>query len=91
MSRIVNELDSIHFSIKKATKLVKELGRQVRFQALTFILILLAYCQLLSHLCSSFVLFKIATDRCVMAMLFLIVMGVVAIVIVKVRHSCTCQ
>ncbi|KAI9089077.1 hypothetical protein K1719_029356 [Acacia pycnantha] len=29
MSRIVNELDSIHFSIKRATKLVKELGRQV--------------------------------------------------------------
>ncbi|KAK4364513.1 hypothetical protein RND71_015871 [Anisodus tanguticus] len=29
MSRIVNELDSIHFSIKKATQLVKELGRQV--------------------------------------------------------------
>ncbi|ONI06305.1 hypothetical protein PRUPE_5G052300 [Prunus persica] len=26
MSRIVNELDSIHFSIKKATKLVKEIG-----------------------------------------------------------------
>lgn len=31
MSRIVNELDSIHFSIKKATQLVKELGRQVNF------------------------------------------------------------
>ncbi|KAM1158711.1 hypothetical protein ACFX19_032537 [Malus domestica] len=29
MSRIVNELDSIHFSIKKASKLVKEIGRQV--------------------------------------------------------------
>ncbi|KAF3685081.1 putative plant SNARE 11 [Capsicum annuum] len=29
MSRIVNELDSIHFSIKKATQLVKELGRQI--------------------------------------------------------------
>ncbi|XP_028762195.1 novel plant SNARE 11-like [Neltuma alba] len=29
MSRIVNELDSIHFSIKRATKLVKEIGRQV--------------------------------------------------------------
>nr|DAD47609.1 TPA_asm: hypothetical protein HUJ06_017546 [Nelumbo nucifera] len=26
MSRIVNELDSIHFSIKKASKLVKEIG-----------------------------------------------------------------
>ncbi|KAI8000029.1 putative plant SNARE 11 [Camellia lanceoleosa] len=29
MSGIVNELDSIHFSIKKASKLVKEIGRQV--------------------------------------------------------------
>ncbi|XP_022736971.1 novel plant SNARE 11-like isoform X2 [Durio zibethinus] len=29
MSRIVNELDSIHFSIKKASKLVKEIGRQL--------------------------------------------------------------
>ncbi|KDP45989.1 hypothetical protein JCGZ_11892 [Jatropha curcas] len=53
MSRIVNELDSIHFSIKKASKLVKEIGRQV------------------------------ATDRCIMSMLFLIVAGVVAIIIVK--------
>ncbi|XP_058092986.1 novel plant SNARE 11-like [Magnolia sinica] len=53
MSRIVNELDSIHFSIKKASKLVKELGRQV------------------------------ATDRCIMTMLFLIVIGVIAIIIVK--------
>ncbi|KAK1282004.1 putative plant SNARE 11 [Acorus calamus] len=53
MSRIVNELDSIHFSIKKASQLVKEIGRQV------------------------------ATDRCIMAMLFLIVMGVIAIIIVK--------
>ncbi|ONK55601.1 uncharacterized protein A4U43_UnF1130 [Asparagus officinalis] len=54
MSRIVNELDSIHFSIKKATKLVKEIGRQV------------------------------ATDRCIMAMLVLIVIGVIAIIIVKI-------
>ena len=29
MGRIVNELDSIQFSIKKATQLVKEIGRQV--------------------------------------------------------------
>ncbi|OAY77848.1 putative plant SNARE 11 [Ananas comosus] len=54
MSRIVNELDSIHFSIKKASKLVKEIGRQV------------------------------ATDRCIMAMLCLIVIGVIAIIIVKI-------
>lgn len=56
MSRIVNELDSIHFSIKKATQLVKEIGRQV------------------------------ATDRAIMAMLFLIVLGVIAVIIVKIVH-----
>ncbi|XP_031476836.1 novel plant SNARE 11-like [Nymphaea colorata] len=54
MSRIVNELDSIHFSIKKASQLVKEIGRQV------------------------------ATDRCIMAMLFIIVCGVIAIIVVKI-------
>ncbi|CAN6173596.1 unnamed protein product [Urochloa humidicola] len=54
MSRVVNELDSIHFSIKKASKLVKEIGRQV------------------------------ATDRCIMAMLFLIVAGVIAVIIVRI-------
>ncbi|XP_038973956.1 novel plant SNARE 11-like [Phoenix dactylifera] len=54
MNRIVNELDSIHFSIKKASQLVKEIGRSV------------------------------ATDRCIMAMLFLIVIGVIAIIIVKI-------
>lgn len=53
MSRIVNELDSIHFSIKKASKMVKEIGRQV------------------------------ATDKCIMALLFLVVIGVIAIIIVK--------
>ncbi|XP_050377340.1 novel plant SNARE 11 [Argentina anserina] len=56
MSRIVNELDSIHFSIKKATKLVKEIGRQV------------------------------ATDRCIMGLLLLVVLGVIAIIIVKLVH-----
>ncbi|XP_019709535.1 novel plant SNARE 11 isoform X2 [Elaeis guineensis] len=54
MNRIVNELDSIHFSIKKASQLVKEIGRSV------------------------------ATDRCIMALLFLIVIGVIAIIIVKI-------
>jgi len=29
MGRIVNELDSIQFSIKKASQLVKEIGRKV--------------------------------------------------------------
>ncbi|KAI4327211.1 hypothetical protein L6164_019699 [Bauhinia variegata] len=56
MSRIVDELDSIHFSLKKASKLVKELGRQF------------------------------ATDKCIMALLFLIVVGVIAIIIVKLVH-----
>ncbi|ERN05257.1 hypothetical protein AMTR_s00007p00113150 [Amborella trichopoda] len=62
MSRIVNELDSIHFSIKKASQLVKEIGRQV------------------------------ATDRCILALLFLIVCGVIAIIIVKTykKPPCPC-
>ncbi|WCJ20754.1 putative plant snare 11 [Euphorbia peplus] len=54
MSRIVNELDTINFSIKKASKLVKEIGRQL------------------------------ATDKCIMAMLFLVVLGIVIIIIVKI-------
>lgn len=54
MGRIVNELDTIHFSIKKASQLVKEIGRQV------------------------------ATDKCIMAFLFLIVCGVIAIIVVKI-------
>ncbi|XP_010270977.1 PREDICTED: novel plant SNARE 13-like [Nelumbo nucifera] len=54
MGRIVNDLDTIQFSIKKASKLVKEIGRQV------------------------------ATDRCIMFFLFIIVCGVIAIIIVKI-------
>lgn len=54
MGRIVNELDTIQFSIKKATQLVKEIGRQV------------------------------ATDKCIMLFLLLIVCGVIAIIIVKI-------
>ncbi|KAL6008827.1 putative plant SNARE 13 [Asimina triloba] len=58
MGRIVNELDTIQFSIKKASQLVKEIGRQV------------------------------ATDKCIMLFLLLIVLGVIAIIIVKVlSHS----
>ncbi|XP_038991159.1 novel plant SNARE 11-like [Hibiscus syriacus] len=53
MSSIVNELDSIIFSMKKASKLVKEFSRQI------------------------------ATDKCIMTMLFLIVMGVITIIVVK--------
>ncbi|XP_062188054.1 novel plant SNARE 13-like [Phragmites australis] len=54
MKRIGNELDSVHFSLKKASQLVKEIGRQV------------------------------ATDKCIMAFLFLIVCGVIAIIVVKI-------
>ncbi|KAK6913613.1 hypothetical protein RJ641_020934 [Dillenia turbinata] len=54
MGRIVNELDTIHFSLKKASQLVKEIGRQV------------------------------ATDKCIMLFLFVIVCGVIAIIIVKI-------
>jgi SNARE protein len=54
MGRIVNELDTINFSIKKASQLVKEIGRQV------------------------------ATDKCIMLFLLLIVCGVIAIIIVKI-------
>ncbi|KAL6593776.1 hypothetical protein ACP70R_012311 [Stipagrostis hirtigluma subsp. patula] len=54
MKRIGNELDSVHFSLKKASQLVKEIGRQV------------------------------ATDKCIMAFLFLIVLGVIAIIVVKI-------
>ncbi|KAL4293916.1 hypothetical protein AHAS_Ahas18G0175900 [Arachis hypogaea] len=57
MGRIVNELDSIQFSIKKALQLVKEIGRQV------------------------------ATDKCIMLLLVLIVYGVIAIIVVKVLSS----
>lgn len=54
MGRIVNELDTINFSIKKASQLVKEIGRQV------------------------------ATDKCIMLFLLLIVCGVIAIIVVKI-------
>ncbi|XP_057811955.1 novel plant SNARE 13 [Salvia miltiorrhiza] len=54
MGRVVNELDTIQFSIKKASQLVKEIGRQV------------------------------ATDKCIMLFLFLIVCGVISIIVVKI-------
>ncbi|KAL0296343.1 UNVERIFIED_CONTAM: putative plant SNARE 11 [Sesamum radiatum] len=44
MSRIVNELDSIHFSLKRASQLVKEIGRQVAtdrcIMALLFLIVM---------------------------------------------------
>ncbi|KAK9086206.1 hypothetical protein Syun_028600 [Stephania yunnanensis] len=54
MGRIVNELDTVQFSIKKASQLVKEIGR------------------------------KVATDKCIMLFLLLIVCGVIAIIVVKI-------
>lgn len=54
MGRIVNDLDTVQFTIKKATQLVKEIGRQV------------------------------ATDKCIMFFLFLVVIGVIAIIVVKI-------
>ncbi|KAK8475992.1 hypothetical protein V6N13_046992 [Hibiscus sabdariffa] len=53
MSRIVNDLDTIQFSMKKGAKLVKEIGRQI------------------------------ATDKCILSLLFLIVAGIIAIITVK--------
>ncbi|QHN96895.1 putative plant SNARE [Arachis hypogaea] len=53
MGRIVIELDSIQFSIKMASQLVKEIGKQV------------------------------ATDKCIMLLLVLIVCGVIAIIVMK--------
>lgn len=38
MGRIVNELDTINFSIKKATQMVKEIGRQVSLSLSTMLL-----------------------------------------------------
>ncbi|KMZ60400.1 putative plant snare [Zostera marina] len=56
MNRIVNELDSVNFSLKKASKLAMELGRQL------------------------------ATDKCIMSMLFIIFLGVISIIVVKIVH-----
>ncbi|KAG0558134.1 hypothetical protein KC19_10G007000 [Ceratodon purpureus] len=56
LSRINNEMDTVQFSLKKASKLVKAIGR------------------------------KMATDRCIMFFLFLIAVGIVAIIIVKIVH-----
>lgn len=81
MSRIVNELDSIHFSIKKATQLVKEIGRQVNIFDLSH---MSNYCHYTKFLTLCFI--QVATDRCIMALLFLIVIGVISIIIVKVRY-----
>lgn len=41
MSRVVNELDSIHFSMKRASQLVKEIGRQVATDKCIMVLLVL--------------------------------------------------
>lgn len=57
LGRINNEMDTLQFSLKKASGLVKEIGRQM------------------------------ATDRCIMFFLFLVVAGIIAVVVVKVVNS----
>ena len=54
MEKIVEDLDQIHFSLKRARRLVRDIARQL------------------------------ATDKCIMAFLGLIALGVLAIVFVKV-------
>jgi novel plant SNARE len=78
MSRVINELDSIHFSIKKASQLVKEIGRQVSTSQSSLFLLSTLF------LFITISVKQVATDRCIMAMLFLIVAGVIAVIIVKV-------
>lgn len=83
MGRIVNDLDTIQFSIKKASQLVKEIGRQVccfwSFSARQDAFLLsLAFSSLFSSLK------QVMTDKCIMAFLLLIVLGVIAIIVVKV-------
>ncbi|XLT00981.1 hypothetical protein HN51_050332 [Arachis hypogaea] len=55
ISKVTEELDSIHFPMKRASKLTKQFGRQI------------------------------ATNKCIMMLLLLIVIGVIAIVMVKAR------
>lgn len=54
MERIVDELDEIHFSMKKSMKVIKDLTRGM------------------------------ATDKCILILLFIVVCGVVAIIAVKI-------
>ena len=82
MGRIVNELDTIQFSIKKASQLVREIGRQVSIYSpvVNCILLLVLFCNQLTYMC-----FQVATDKCIMLFLFLVVCGVIAVIIVKVN------
>ena len=54
MERVVDDLDEIHFSLKKSFKVIRDLTR------------------------------GLATDKCILALLFLVVAGVVAIIAVKI-------
>ena len=54
MERIVDELDEIHFSMKKSMKLIKDLTR------------------------------GLATDKCILTLLFVVVCGVVAVIAIKI-------
>lgn len=53
MEKVVDDLDEIHFSLKKSMKVIKDLTR------------------------------GLATDKCILTLLFIVVMGVVAIIAVK--------
>lgn len=44
MGRIVNDLDTVHFSIKKATQLVREIGRQVACDKFIMFFLFLVVC-----------------------------------------------
>ena len=54
MERVVDDLDEIHFSLKKSFKVIRNLTR------------------------------GLATDKCILALLFLVVAGVIAIIVVKI-------
>ena len=54
MERVVDDLDEIHFSLKKSFKVIRDLTR------------------------------GLATDKCILTLLFLVVAGVVSIIVVKI-------
>jgi novel plant SNARE len=82
MKRIGNELDSVHFSLKKASQMVKEIGRQVLPRSLATQMFFFCYSYVAEFAKKNS--FQVATDKCIMAFLFLIVCGVIAIIVVKV-------
>ena len=57
MEKIVNDLDEIHFSMKKAGGLLRDITRQI------------------------------ATDKCILFFLFLVVAGVVTVIVLKAREG----